>query len=177
VTRELANAVVPGALHRMRGRENPSGKLPVTFPKRLEDTAPYAPGHPERHAPQAAPGTSGTNANAPLVTYSEGLAVGYRWLDQEGIEPLFAFGHGLSYTRFEYSGLTVTPRTSGADVTVTVRNVGPVRGSEVVQMYAGSPSILAAFQRIELAAGESRLVTQHVSAATAVLTRKSVAVR
>jgi beta-glucosidase len=141
------------------GRVNPSGRLPVTFPKRLEDTAAYAPGHPERHAVQAAPGTSGTNPNAPLVTYSEGLAVGYRWLEQQGIAPLFAFGHGLSYTRFEYSGLTVKRNGEAVNVTITVRNAGPRRGVELAQLYVGTPRKLAAFERVELDAGASRTVT------------------
>jgi beta-glucosidase len=123
------------------GRANPSGKLPVTFPRRLEDTAPYAPGHPERTAPQA--------------IYSEGLAVGYRWFDQERIEPLFAFGHGLSYTTFEYSDLKV----DGATVSVTLRNTGRRRGAEVVQVYVGEPHVLRAFTRVELAPGEFRRVS------------------
>jgi len=124
------------------GRVNPAGRLPVTFPHRLEDTAPYSPGHAERIASKA--------------NYSEGLAVGYRWLDQEGIEPLFAFGHGLSYTRFEYADLVLN---GTGKATFVVRNAGPVRGSEVVQLYLGPGRNLAAFQRIELAAGESRTVT------------------
>ena len=87
------------------GRVNPAGRLPVTFPQRLEDSPAHATGHAERNAPPAAPGTSGTNTNAPVVTYSEGVAVGYRWYDQEKLQPLFPFGHGLSYTQFAYSKL------------------------------------------------------------------------
>ena len=151
------------------GRVNPGGRLPVTFPRRLEDTAPYAPGHPERRAPQLAPGTGGTNTNAPLVTYSEGVAVGYRWFDQEEIEPLFPFGHGLSYTRFEYSRLVLKRNGDGLDATVRLRNTGRVRGSEVVQLYLGPgagppmpPRSLAAFARVELEAGASRTLILHV---------------
>ncbi len=124
------------------GRVNPSGRLPVTFPRNLKDTAPYAPGHAERIASQA--------------NYSEGLAVGYRWLEQEGIEPLFAFGHGLSYTRFEYADLVLM---GNGQATFVVRNSGPVRGGEVVQLYLGPGRSLAAFECIELAPGESRKVT------------------
>ncbi len=153
------------------GRANPGGKLPVTFPQRLEDSPVYAPGHPERNAPQAAPGTSGTNADAPLVTYSEGLAVGYRWFDQQGIEPLFRFGHGLSYTRFEYSDLQILNGGSWLEAKLLLRNAGRVRGSEVVQLYLGPPESsivpipprsLAAFERVTLEAGASRAVTLRV---------------
>ena len=140
------------------GRVNPSGRLPVTFPRRLEDTPVYAAGYSERNAPPAPPGTSGTNPNAPSVTYSEGLAVGYRWYDQEKLQPLFPFGHGLSYTRFEYSALSIT----GHEVTFTLRNTGKVRGSEVPQVYVGSPHSLAAFRRVELDAGASSRITLQI---------------
>jgi beta-glucosidase len=153
------------------GRVNPSGRLPVTFPKRLEDMPAQAAGHPERNAPPAPPGTSGTNPNAPAVTYSEGLTVGYRWYDQQELQPLFPFGHGLSYTRFEYSGLVVTTMQSGLEVTFTLRNAGRVRGSEVPQVYLGPPEhspvpmpprSLAAFRRVELDAGASCKVTVQI---------------
>ncbi len=150
------------------GRVNPGGKLPMTFPKRLEDTPAQAPGHPERNAPPAPPGMSGTNPDAPVVTYSEGLAVGYRWYDQERLQPLFPFGYGLSYTKFEYSGLALKPTAAGLEATFTLRNTGRAHGSEVVQLYLGSPEgspvpmppqSLAAFERVELAAGASRMIT------------------
>ena len=97
--------------------------------------------------------------DAPSVTYSEGLAVGYRWYDQEKIEPLFPFGHGLSYTHFEYSGLTVASTSTGLEVTFTLRNTGKVRGSEVPQVYLGQERSLVAFTRVELDAGASRKIT------------------
>jgi beta-glucosidase len=143
------------------GRVNPAGRLPVTFPQRLEETPVHAPGHRERIAPPA---------NAPVV-YSEGLEVGYRWYDQEGIQPLFPFGHGLSYTHFEYSGLTVAPVRSDVDVTFTLSNTGTLGGSDVPQVYLGSPEhppvpmpprSLVAFQRVELAAGASRTITLRI---------------
>jgi beta-glucosidase len=155
------------------GRANPGGKLPVTFPVRLEDSAARAADHPERLGLSAPPGTSGTNPDAPAVTFSEGIAVGYRWYDQQNVEPLFPFGHGLSYTRFEYSNLNVKAAAAGLDVSFTLRNVGPVAGAEVAQIYLGpakgapvrmAMKSLAAFRRVELGAGRSRSVTLHVEA-------------
>lgn len=132
------------------GNANPSGRLPVTFPVRLE------------------PGPARSTE-----VFSEGLAVGYRWYDQQKIEPLFAFGHGLSYTSFEYSGLSVRRAGGGVDVMFSVRNAGSRKGAEVPQVYLGPardrpvsmmPRSLAGFERIELAAGESKRVTIHVDA-------------
>jgi beta-glucosidase len=114
-------------------------------------------------APQALPGTSGTDPNAPATTFSEGIAVGYRWYDQQAIEPLFPFGHGLSYTQFRYSDLSVRRLGSGVEVTFTLRNTGLRRGSEVAQVYIGPPvslpvpmvpKSLVAFKRVDLATGE-----------------------
>jgi beta-glucosidase len=141
------------------GRANPGGKLPVTFPARIEDAPARAAGHPERMASPAA--------------YSEGIAVGYRWYDQQSIQPLFPFGHGLSYTRFEYSQLAVKRRGDGVDVTFTLRNAGSRRGAEVAQAYIGppaggpvefAPKSLAGFVRISLAPGQSRQVVIHIGA-------------
>ena len=146
------------------GRANPGGKLPVTFPKRLDDAPARAPGHPERLAPQALPGTSGTNPDAPATEFSEGTAVGYRWYDQQSIEPLFPFGHGLSYTRFEYSDLSVRWSESGVEIAFTLRNTGARRGSETPQVYIGRPASppvpmvpksLAGFQRLDLGPGQA----------------------
>lgn len=125
------------------GDVNPSGKLPVTFPRKLEDSASW--GH--------YPGKDG------VVEYAEGIYVGYRHFDKKNIEPLFCFGHGLSYTRFEYSDLQVSPR----EVTLKVRNIGPRDGAEVVQLYVRqvAPSAdqpvkeLKAFRRVELRRGEA----------------------
>jgi beta-glucosidase len=108
------------------GRANPGGRLPVTFPAQLEDAPARAAGHPERLGPpRLTPAPGGTVPDAPPVTYSEGIAVGYRWYDQQQIEPLFPLGHGLSYTHFEYSGLVVRHVANGFDVIFTVRNIGP----------------------------------------------------
>jgi beta-glucosidase len=152
------------------GRASPSGKLPVTYPVRLEDTPARAPGRPERWVPPAPPGSSGLEPNAPRATFSEGIAVGYRWYDQESIQPLFPFGHGLSYTQFEYSNLTVKRDDNGVAVTFTLRNAGPRRGAEVPQVYLGPadntapPRSLVGFQRIELEPRRSRRMSIRVDA-------------
>ncbi len=133
------------------GDVNPSGKLPVTFPKSMADS--FAP------------------IDAPEIEYKEGIFVGYRHFDKKNIEPAFAFGHGLSYTTFEYSNLTLTPVSPryGQTVTllVTVKNTGTRAGAEVVQVYLHDVKSsverpvkeLKGFQRVELKPGESQVVT------------------
>lgn len=141
----------------LMGVANPGGKLPVTFPARAADAPTVG---AERY-----PGVNGQQQ------YSEGVLVGYRWYDTKGVAPLFAFGHGLSYTRFAYSGLSVRPRGDGHDVRFRVTNAGKVPGAEVPQLYLGAPAnapvpmaaqSLAGFERVQLAPGESRMVTMHV---------------
>ncbi|MGD1031455.1 MAG: glycoside hydrolase family 3 C-terminal domain-containing protein [Opitutaceae bacterium] len=139
------------------GAVNPSGKLPCTYPKRIEDSP--------AHALGAYPGSNG------VVNYAEGLLVGYRWFDTKGIEPLFPFGYGLSYTRFEYSGLRLAAvsKTDGPVVTVEfeIANTGDRPGAEVAQLYIhqAKPSLprplkeLKGFRRIELNPGEKRTVS------------------
>lgn len=142
------------------GTVNPSGKLPITFPRRIEDSPAFEPDHPERYK-----GVGGK------VRYTEGTLVGYRWLDEMKIAPLFPFGHGLSYTTFAYSGLSARPAGDGIDVSFRVTNSGKVAGAEVPQVYIGrpagapvatAPKSLAGFERVELAPGEARTVTVHV---------------
>jgi beta-glucosidase len=141
------------------GEANPGGRLPVTFPRAGTD-APTSPA--ERY-----PGLDGQ------ASYDEGIFVGYRWYDAQGIEPLFPFGHGLSYTIFAYDRLDVRPAGDGFDVTFQVRNTGSVSGDEVPQVYMGPPPVatvpmppmqLVAFDRITLAPGETRAVTAHIDA-------------
>ena len=153
------------------GRVNPSGKLPVTFPVRLEDAPARAAGHPERVPQSGPPGSAASGGEASPVSYSEGIFVGYHWYDDQEIEPLFPFGHGLSYTRFEYSDLEVRPAAEGFDVMFKLRNAGPRPGSEVAQVYVGPPEkppvamarrALAGFQRVDLEPGESRPVMVHI---------------
>jgi len=148
------------------GKGSPAGRLPVTWGKRLEDYAATDPKFPER---------SGKGVDG-KTTYSEGVNVGYRWFDKENVEPLFAFGYGLSYTGFEYSGLKVAKGDDGGlDVTVQIRNAGGMDSDEVPQAYIGAPSevpegvqfpvrALAAFERVHLRAGETKTVTLHVAA-------------
>jgi beta-glucosidase len=142
------------------GDVNPSGRLPMTFPRRLADSP--------AHALGAYPGRNGT------VRYEEGLLVGYRWFDGKGIDPLFPFGHGLSYTSFEYANLKMMePRVAsppGAKasvvVQVEVKNTGPRAGAEVVQVYVHPvaprlprpPQELKGFAKVFLKPGETKTV-------------------
>ena len=97
------------------GKTSPAGRLPVTWGKRLEDYPATDPRYPERSK-------KGVDHK---TTYSEGVNVGYRWFDKENIDPLFAFGHGLSYTTFAYSDLKVAKAADGGlDVQVTIKNTG-----------------------------------------------------
>lgn len=139
------------------GRINPSGKVPTTYPV-SEDDVFYA-GNPERY-----PGTD-EGAGYPVIRYSEGLQVGYRWFQAQDIKPLFAFGHGLSYTSFELSDFTVnTDKVGDSPVTATVKvtNTGSRAGAEVVQAYLGipvdgqPPKRLVGFDKVYLEPGESK---------------------
>jgi beta-glucosidase len=129
------------------GAVNPSGKLPVTFPKALQDSPAYG------HYP-------GENLH---VEYAEGIYVGYRGFDRHNVEPLFPFGYGLSYTTFEYSGLKI----AFPSVSVSVRNSGTRAGAEVVQLYLQPPPSrvdrpvkeLKGFSRVMLQPGETKTVS------------------
>ena len=136
----------------LAGRVNPSGHLPVTFP-RDESQLP----RPVR------PGTGLKDGDMFAIDYSEGAAVGYKWFDAKGIEPLFAFGHGLSYTRFAYGPLTASAGLDGrVTARFTIRNSGKRRGMDVAQLYASpvaggweAPKRLAGFRKVDLAPGAS----------------------
>jgi beta-glucosidase len=135
------------------GEVSPSGKLPVSFPKRLEDEPGFG----------NFPGAGGK------AFYKEGNLVGYRWYDTRKIEPLFPFGYGLSYTTFTYRDLTVSAwdLERGASVRLKVKNAGARRGAEVVQIYVHAATTgvarpeqeLRAFTKVDLAPGEEREVT------------------
>ncbi|MGH9431638.1 MAG: glycoside hydrolase family 3 C-terminal domain-containing protein [Terriglobia bacterium] len=139
------------------GRVDPSGRLPISWERRLEDNPCYRNYYEE-------PGTHDVN-------YREGIFLGYRYYDRSSVKPLFPFGFGLSYTTFAFGHLTVTPTGARADSPVTVSfdvsNAGHRAGAEVAQVYIGDPSAtvprpvkeLKGFARVELNPGE----TQHVS--------------
>lgn len=146
----------------LSGDVNPSGKLPFTFPARLEDVPAHLfgdyTGEPQRDTVD--------------IEYREGIFVGYRWADmQKKTRPLFAFGHGLSYTSFEYGKPVISSETMQADGTVTVEvtvtNTGSREGKETVQMYVGDRKSslprplkeLKGFAKVSLAPGESTVVT------------------
>jgi beta-glucosidase len=131
------------------GDVNPSGKLPMTFAKSDADLP-----HPEVPGIDLRPG-----AGFDIDYNTEGLKVGYKWFDAEDRQPLFWFGHGLSYTTFAYSGLKATLDT----VSFTVRNTGKRAGAEVAQVYAALPAAaqeppkrLVGWEKVVLAPGESK---------------------
>ncbi|MBQ9801910.1 MAG: glycoside hydrolase family 3 C-terminal domain-containing protein [Clostridia bacterium] len=133
----------------------PSGKLPFTIPKKLEDAPAHRYGEYQRDN----------------CRYNEDIFVGYRGHEKDGIAPLFAFGHGLSYTTFSYSGLAATVEEDAVRVTFTVTNTGKCDGMETAQVYFGladndgtrPQKELKAFEKVALAAGESRTVTLSVA--------------
>ena len=141
------------------GDANPSGKLPCTFPRRIEDTPAFAGGA------RTYPGENG------VVHYDEGLLVGYRWYDTKAIDPLFSFGHGLSYTTFRYANLKLVPGTSASGPVVTVQfdltNTGTRAGAEVAQVYVhqAKPGLprplreLKGFQKVVLEPGATQTVS------------------
>ena len=147
------------------GLNNPGGKLPVTWGKSLDDYPATSPSHPER----SARGVDGK------TTFSEGVLVGYRWFDDQKIEPLYPFGYGLSYTSFALSGPKVERVSDGGlDLSLAVRNTGTVQGDEIPQTYLTAPLIkpagvqfapktLVAFDRVSLAPGEERRISLHIA--------------
>ena len=144
------------------GDVNPSGKLPFTFPVKLEDNAAYALGE-----------YTGVRSDTVInIKYNESIFVGYRWADkQKKSKPLFAFGHGLSYTTFEYGKPVADTKTMSPDgkltVKVTVKNTGSREGQEVVQLYIADKKSslprplkeLKGFKKIKLTPGESKEVS------------------
>lgn len=139
------------------GKVNPSGKLPFTFPAKLEDNGAHALG---AYDPQDL-----------SVEYKEGIYVGYRWAEKQNIKPLFAFGHGLSYTDFTYGEAKCSKPSvkagSNVKVSIDVTNSGKVAGKEVVQLYIGDEESslerpvkeLKGFRKISLEPGETKTVT------------------
>jgi beta-glucosidase len=138
------------------GDVNPSGKLPFTWFRQLEDCG--------AHALGAFPGTWRDDYKIIDEEYKEGIYVGYRWTDKQKVRPLFAFGHGLSYTTFKLGKPTLNSPTS---FTVSVTNTGNMAGSETIQLYISDKHAsvdrpvkeLKAFQKVFLQPGETRDVT------------------
>ncbi len=151
----------------LTGKANPSGKLPFTFPVRLADNGAHAMGD--------YPGTRRDDGIFDQ-TYREGILVGYRWHDTRDIAPLFAFGHGLSYTTFEYGDLTADTSEMNADGSITfsipVTNTGSRAGAETVQLYISDPVAsvmrpekeLKGFEKVYLQPGETKTVTFTIGA-------------
>lgn len=128
------------------GSSDPGGRLPTTFPSRIEDTPAYS----------THPGEAGA------IRYLEGPFIGYRWYDARDVKPAFPFGHGLSYAQIEFGSATATLLDDGGvNVVLEVRNTSPRAGTEVVQVYVDAPAApvqcapwqLAAFGRVFLEAG------------------------
>lgn len=137
------------------GDVNPSGKLPMTFPRSEADLP--------RPTVAKPPAGSKNGTLSFKVDYSEGVKVGYKWYDAEHKPVLFPFGFGLSYTSYSYSGLTVSP--DGSSVSFTVANTGHRAGAEIAEVYASLPESageppkrLIGWQKVELAAGESKFI-------------------
>jgi len=136
------------------GNANPSGKLPVSFPHKWEDCS-----------------SAGTyNVLKERTYYSDDIYVGYRHYDKYGIEPLFPFGYGLSYTTFEYSNINTAKKDNGFQVTFTVKNTGKVKGEEIAQLYASSTSLsvdrpvkeLKGFAKVALNPGEQKQISMNL---------------
>ena len=165
----------------------PSGKLPFTFPAKLEDSPAYALGNfPDK--------TQGgdlftlmyrqdrtrmsreeiqemmAKMPKPVSKYTEGSLVGYRWFDTKNVKPMYAFGHGLSYVDFEYGSVKASAKKDVVKVTFNLTNKGGMTADEVVQLYVARPEAtvewpvkeLKAFDRVTLAAGETKTVTLEI---------------
>lgn len=135
------------------GKTNPSGKLPVTFPEKLEDSPAHSTGE--------YPGDGET------VKYNEGIFVGYRFFDTRKVEPLFAFGHGLSYTTFELSNMELEKKGDTVHVKLKIKNTGTMKGAEVIQIYVKDEQAsaerpekeLKGFAKVFLEKGETKEVS------------------
>ncbi|MCD7714417.1 MAG: glycoside hydrolase family 3 C-terminal domain-containing protein [Prevotella sp.] len=151
----------------LTGDVNPSGKLPFTWTKELADVG--------AHALNTYPGTWRADDEIIDEEYSEGIYVGYRWTDKQGIKPLFAFGHGLSYTSFQLSDLQLSSSTLAPSDTLTVsvkvKNTGKRAGAETVQLYISDnhsavdrpEKELKGFGKVFLEPGEEQTVSIPIS--------------
>ena len=163
----------------LNGNIAPSGKLPMSWPKKLEDVPAYATGTYPQKADNSQGDifvglvNQGQNARAarasfqPVAKYAEESFVGYRWYDCKNVEVAYPFGHGLSYATFQYSNLKVTPTLDGFDVSFTLANNTQFEAEEVAQVYVSRPTSnidrpvkeLKGFSRVTLQRGECKTVT------------------
>ncbi len=164
----------------LSGEVNPSGRLPFSFPYRLEDCSAHHfdarsyPGTESATAGDTISDFKGADVNVgldPEVVYTDDILVGYRWYDTQKIPAMFAFGHGLSYTTFAYGKAAASARTIAADrpleITVPVTNTGSRAGKEVVQLYISDEKSsvlrpvkeLKGFQKVDIEAGKTVEVT------------------
>lgn len=152
----------------LTGDVNPSGKLPMTFPARLSDVGAHSVGQ--------YPGTPRNDGSKIVdIEYREGIFVGYRWADKNKIQPLFPFGHGLSYTTFDYGKATIDKTEGTADdvftISIPVTNTGDRAGREIVQLYVSDLKTtlprpvkeLKGFKKISLEPGQTETVTFEIS--------------
>ena len=159
----------------LTGEISPSGKLPMTWPKKLEDVPAYATGTYPQQVRNNNQGDifvditrnrSNERRQQLVANYAEQSLVGYRWYDKKNVAVAYPFGYGLSYATFQYSGLAVKPTTEGFDVSFTLENTSDRKAEEVAQVYVSRPTSrverpvkeLKAFRRVALKAGERRTV-------------------
>jgi beta-glucosidase len=148
---EIGNAIVDV----LTGKYNPSGKLPITFPQKWEDCSAFNSYHKKDS----------------VSVYSDGIFVGYRHFDKANIEPLFPFGYGLSYTKFNYSNITVNSFGDKFVIHFNIMNMGKVKGVEIPQLYIHdlspviekAPKELKRFDRVELNPGEVKKIKFELS--------------
>lgn len=145
----------------LTGKVNPSGKLPMTIAEKLEDYPPHALGE-----------YPGDHVN---VRYNEGIFIGYRWIDKQKKQTLFPFGHGLSYTTFDYGKIKISSKqmrnNDKITISIPIKNSGKIKGKETVQLYIGDEKCsferpikeLKGFSKIELNPGEEKIVTFEIT--------------
>ncbi len=155
----------------LAGDANPSGKLPFSFPVKLEDNSAHQLGEYPGNKNDIAQGKGKDQKNLVNIHYNEDILVGYRWHDTKKIKPLFSFGHGLSYTTFEFGKLSADKTTINSNDTVTftvsVKNTGKRAGAEVVQLYISDLKSslprplkeLKGFEKVYLNPGETKTVS------------------
>lgn len=160
----------------LTGKISPSGKLPMTWPKRLEDVPAYATGSYPQTIENNNQGDifvditrnrSNDRSQQLIANYAEEALVGYRWYDCKDVAVAYPFGFGLSYATFAYSDLKVTPTVEGFDVSFVISNTSDRAAEEVAQVYVSRPSSsierpvkeLKGFCRVALEGGERKMVT------------------